>query len=227
MASSLSIVIPTYRAAGVLGQTLRGLIAAMAAGDETVVADGGSDDGTVEIAAAAGARVVAAPRGRGTQLAAGAAAAVNDWLLFIHADSLPGPNWRAAAGGHMADPANALRAGYFRLTLDDAAPAARRVERLAAWRARALGLPYGDQGLLVPRALYEAAGGYRPLVMMEDVDLVRRIGRDRLVELPAEATTSAARYRRDGWWARPARNILCLGLFFAGVPARWIERVYR
>ncbi len=227
MAAALSIVIPTYRAAGRLGQTLRGLAAAMVDGDEAIVADGGSDDGTAEIAAAAGARVVAVARGRGPQLAAGAAAAANDWLLFLHADTVPGPGWRAAAAGHMGDPANARRAGYFRLVLDDGAPAARRVERLAAWRARVLGLPYGDQGLLISTALYDAVGGYRPLVLMEDVDLVRRIGRARLAALPAEVRTSAERYRRDGWWARPARNLACLTLYFAGVPVRWIERVYR
>ncbi len=83
----------------------------------------------------------------------------------------------------MADPANAGRAAVFRFALDDATPAARRLERVVAWRCRTLGLPYGDQGLLLSRALYDALGGFRALRLMEDVDLIRRVGRARLVFL--------------------------------------------
>ena len=84
--------------------------------------------------------------------------------------------------------------------------AARRLERLVAWRCRVLALPYGDQGLLISRALYEAVGGFRPLPLMEDVDLVRRLGRSRLPPLPVPAVTSAERWRREGWRRRSARN---------------------
>src|SRR6185295_5190716 len=139
--------------------------------------------------------------GRGVQLAAGAAAARGDWLLFLHADTALAPGWREAASRHMA--AGPCRAGHFRLALDDEHPAARRIERLARWRCRLLALPYGDQGLLIARALLDEAGGFRPLPLMEDVDLVRRLGRARLAALDADALTSAQRYRRDGWWARP------------------------
>jgi hypothetical protein len=80
--------------------------------------------------------------------------------------------------------------------------------------------------LLVPRGLLEAVGGVRPLPLMEDVDLVRRLGRARLVALDAKATTSAARWERDGWWRRSARNLACLSLYLAGVPPAWIARIY-
>jgi hypothetical protein len=126
----------------------------------------------------------------------------------------------------MAAPANAGRAAHFAFALDDPAPEARRLERLVAWRCRVLALPYGDQGLLLPRALYEATGGYRPLPLMEDVDLVRRIGRRRLAALPVAALTSAERWRRDGWRRRSARNLACLSLWFLGVPPRVIARLY-
>jgi rSAM/selenodomain-associated transferase 2 len=223
MTLPLSIVIPTLNAEACIAAAVRAHGDATA---EVVVADGGSEDGTVAAAVAAGARVVIAPRGRGQQLAAGAAAATADWLLFLHADTRLADGWSAEAGRFIADPANALRAAYFSLRLDDDAPAARRVERLAMWRSHALGLPYGDQGLLLSRALYDAVGGFRQMVLYEDVDIVRRIGRARLAMLASPAVTSAVRYRRGGYWARPARNITCLALYFLGLPPQMIARLY-
>jgi rSAM/selenodomain-associated transferase 2 len=224
----LSAIIPTLDAAATLPATLASLAAARAEGllREVLVVDGGSADATVEVAAGWGARVVTTARGRGVQLAAGGAAAEGDWLLFLHADTRLGVGWAAAARAFMASPGAAGRAAAFRLTLDDSDPRARRIERLANWRAARLGLPYGDQGLLIARAFYRELGGYRPLPLMEDVDLVRRIGRRRMVILDAEAVSSAARYRHDGWWLRPLRNLALLGLYYLGAPPRLLHRLY-
>lgn len=206
-------------------QTLRALAAPAILG-EIIVADGGSHDGTVALAEAAGARVVIAPRGRGTQLAAGAAAARGEWLLFVHADCRLEAGWERAIETFIAKPGAGARAGYFDLRLDDEAPAARRLERLVAWRCRAFALPYGDQGLLIARPLHDAIGGFRPLPLMEDVDLVRRLGRDRLASLGAPILASARRYQRGGYLRRPLFNLFCLSLYFAGVPPRRIARLY-
>jgi rSAM/selenodomain-associated transferase 2 len=221
--AGLTAVIPTLNAAAGLGEILAALAGQV---DAVIIADGGSTDATLAIAQATGALVIDAPRGRGSQIAAGIAAAQTPWLLLVHADTRPGPGWRAAAAAFMADPANAGRAAHFRFVLDDAAPQARRLERAVAWRCRVLGLPYGDQGLLVHRDLLAAVGGVRPIPIMEDVDLVRRIGRHRLVALDAALVTSADRWRRDGWWRRSARNLSCLALWFAGVPPERIVRLY-
>jgi rSAM/selenodomain-associated transferase 2 len=219
----LAAVIPTLNAAQSLPATLAALAGRV---DRMVVADGGSTDATCAIAAAAGALVVQAPRGRGSQIAAGIAAAGAPWLLVIHADTRPAPGWQEAAAAFMADPANAGRAAHFRFALDDASPQARRLERAVAWRCRALGLPYGDQGLLVHRDLLARIGGFRAIPIMEDVDLVRRIGRRHLVALDAAFVTSAARWRAEGWWRRSARNLGCLTLWFLGVPPARIARLY-
>ncbi len=221
---TLAIILPTLDAAAGLPATIAAC--AEAAPAEILVVDGGSRDGTQAVARAAGARLIAAAPGRGVQLAAGAEAAGSDWLLFLHADTRPAPGWAQAARGFMADPANRGRAAHFAFALDDASPAARRLERMVAWRSRVLALPYGDQGLLISRALYRAVGGYRPIPLMEDVDIVRRLGRRRLLALPVPAVTSAERWRREGWIRRSARNLACLLLWFAGVPPRLILRLY-
>lgn len=227
MTGLLSIVIPTFNAAASLTPSLAAIERAPAGlVREVIVADAGSTDGTRSLAEAAGARVATAPRGRGPQLATGAEASSGDWLLFLHADTRLDPGWDEPVAGHIADPESKRRAAYFRFSLDDASRPARRLEAMVAWRSRALGLPYGDQGLLISRSLYDAVGGFRPLVLMEDVDIVRRIGRSRLTMLDVRAVTSSVRYRRFGYLARSARNLFCLSLFFAGVPSRWISRVY-
>ncbi len=222
----VSVVIPTLDAAADLPATLAELAGARLIG-EIIVADGGSSDDTVAIAGAAGARIVRAPKGRGTQLAAGAAAASGDWLLFLHADCRLAPGWEAAVEAFVAGPGVVGRAGYFAFALDDASRAARRLERMVAWRCRALGLPYGDQGLLIARPLYQAVGEFAALPLMEDVEFARRLGRRRLAPLGASAYASARRYREEGYICRPLRNLLCLSLYFAGVPPERIVRLYR
>lgn len=217
---ALSVVIPALNAAAALPGTL----AALEGADEVVVVDGGSGDGTAEVAEELGARVVTAPRGRGVQLAAGVVAARGRWLLLLHADTVLAPGWREAAAAHMA--AGTGRAGYFQFRLASQDPRARRLERVVAWRCRLMALPYGDQGLLIAQTLLRQVGGVRKLPLMEDVDLVRRLGRRRLVPLPADAVTSPARWERDGWGRRSLRNVACLALWHAGVPPRLIARLY-
>jgi rSAM/selenodomain-associated transferase 2 len=217
----LSVVIPALNAE----RSLPAVLARLRAAAEVVVVDGGSVDSTPEVAVRHGARVIAAPRGRGTQLAAGVAAARHAWLLLLHADTRLACGWDAAARTHISSFPD--RAGYFRFALDCSDPRARRLERLVAWRCRVFALPYGDQGLLIHSDLLQQVGGIRPLPLMEDVDLVRRLGRRRLTALDAAASTSAERWLRDGWLRRSARNLLCLSLWFAGVPPRHIARLYR
>ena len=189
--------------------------------------DGGSSDGTATIASGLGARVVAAPHVRAAQLRAGAMAARGHWLLFINADTRLAQGWAARVAGFIANPANLGQAAAFRFRLDDATPWARRFEALIERRSRWLALPTAPQGLLISRLFYDSLGGYHELPSMEDVEMIGRIGAERLRVLPIAAVNSVARYQGEGWWKRLARDALCVGLWLVGVPANRVARLYR
>lgn len=218
----IAVIIPTLNAEAGLAATLR----SVAEAEEVIVIDGGSEDATVRVAGLAGVRVATSARGRGQQLRAGADVATQDWMLFLHADTILAPGWRSIVDAHVRRTNAAATAGVFRFKLDDEAWQARVLEWLVALRVFLFALPYGDQGLLIHRSLYAALGGFRPLPLMEDVDFVRRIGRRRLRTLACAATTSVRRWREDGWLMRSARNVVCLTLFSAGAPIERIARLY-
>lgn len=224
----LSIIIPTLNSNESLGHTLNAIFATR--GDiacEVIVADGGSIDDTRLTATQGGAIFLETRRGRGWQLAEGVAAAAGDWFLFLHADTRLGAGWAPAVEAFTGDRGSDRRAAYFRFALDDEAVAARLMEFVVAGRSRLFGLPYGDQGLLIGRGFYESLGGFKRIPLMEDVNMVRRIGRRRLEALDVVALTSAERYRRDGYLRRPLRNLLCLGLYSVGVSPKRIDTLYR
>lgn len=219
---------PTLNAAPHLARSLAPLVSGVADGvvRELVIADGGSTDDTLTIAEGVGAQIVASARGRGAQLIAGAAAAKSPWLLFLHADTALSDNWGEEVARFMARADGAMRAAVFRFAFDDSSFSAGVVTFWVGVRNRALALPYGDQGLLVSRAFYDALGGYRDLPLMEDVDLVRRIGRARLQMLNARAVTSAEKYRRDGFGKRSRRNLGLVARYFMGADPTDLAKLY-
>lgn len=223
MRAPISVIIPTLNAERHLGACLTALMPGLEAGliRELVVSDGGSDDATVEIAKAWGAEVVQGPASRGGQLARGCAAAKGSWLLVLHADTVLSPGWVGPAVAHLGSE----RAGWFRLAFAKGGAAGRIVAGWANLRSH-LGLPYGDQGLLVPATLYLAAGGYPEHPLMEDVALARAL-KGRLISIDAVAVTCPARYHRQGWIRRGSRNLWTLLRYFAGVSPQRLAQNYR
>tara|TARA_R110000796_G_scaffold9758_2_gene33123 strand:- start:13147 stop:13830 length:684 start_codon:yes stop_codon:yes gene_type:complete len=227
MPAPLSIIIPTLNAAGDLPDCLQALMPGLELGliREVIVSDGGSEDATPRIAGDTGATFLTGAKGRGAQLAAGANAARGDWLLFLHADTILSPDWAERAAHHMERRAEAAAAFTLKYRSDDRA--ARWLEARANRRARILGLPYGDQGLLISRKLYEAVGGFADVPLMEDVMIARALGKKRLVLLSAEARTSAEKYERDGWRKRAWSNAWLLTRFLMGASPETLAKAYR
>lgn len=219
---TLDVIIPVLNGGERLAETL----AALPRVHQVIVVDGGSTDGSAALAAAHGARVLSSAPGRGQQLALGAEASTAPWRLFLHADTrLDDAAW-AALAAYIVRPDAGASAAVFRLRLDDPAWQARALELGVRLRVAVLSLPYGDQGLLIHRDLYGAVGGFAPLPLMEDVDLMRRLGRRRLCLLDGAAATSAERWRRRGWVRQTARNLRCLALYFLGVAPTRIATLY-
>ena len=218
----LSVIIPTLdegeRIIPTLG-SLKGLV------DEIIVSDGGSNDDTVAMSKSFGARVVRSVRGRGVQLKIGAEEAKGEWLLFLHADTVLSDGWFEETKEFMSK--GLQKAAVFQFVLDDTRQVARILEKGVSLRNKIFSLPYGDQGLLISQLLYKELGGFKSIPVFEDVDIVRRIGRRRLVFLKNFAKTSAARYTNYRIYYQSFRNLILLLNYFLGVSPKLLARFYK
>ncbi len=214
----ISVVIPTNNEAPQLERALQPLVAASMGGlvKQVIVADAGSTDDTLALAESAGCEITQSAQGRAKQMRAGASVAKGKWLLFLYADTVLREGWITEVEAFLQQPQARKRAAAFRLSFADAGPAARRAMQLARLRAQVMKLPYGDQGLLISRYLYDAIGGYPDIPAMEDVEIIRRIGRRRLTLLETEIVSSAEQHRRGGYDNRAWRNLVLMARYLMG-----------
>ncbi len=227
MRAPISVIIPTLNAAPALPETLARVMAGVDAGlvRELIISDGGSTDDVAKLADAVGATFVTGPAGRGGQLARGAEAAQGAWLLFLHADTHLPAEWVEEALGHISRPDAAL---VFSLSFRNAPEAMARITAMwANLRTRAFGLPYGDQALLISRALYDEIGGYPDQPLMEDVAIARALGRKRIVLSRRAVQTDPRRYQSGGWRAQGSRNLWRLLRYLFGVDPQQLARDYQ
>lgn len=225
MRAPLSVIVPTLNAEASLPNLLADLMAANEAGllREVILSDGGSTDDCQRIAEEVGAQWVSGPAGRGGQLRRGIDAAQGGWLLVLHADSHLPDGWVEAVAQHMGQ---SRKAGYFDLSFDARGLAPKWVASWANLRSRLLGLPYGDQGLLLSRVLYDKVGGYQDIPLMEDVAIAKAL-KGQLIPMNAPIVTSAAKYQKQGWLRRGARNLITLARYRAGTDPEVLVKAYR
>ncbi|MFM7675122.1 MAG: TIGR04283 family arsenosugar biosynthesis glycosyltransferase [Synechococcus sp.] len=233
MRPPLSVVIAARDEAARLPLLLADLAVAPELVREVLVVESGSTDATAAVARWAGARLLHSPPGRGAQLVHGIAAAEGPWLLLLHADVRLPPGWRqrlaSVLDGSHKPCRGRLRAWYFELAIAGAGPLLRLVALGAGLRSRFGQRPYGDQGLLLPRALHDRVGGMRPLPLMEDLEFVERLARvARLESLGLALEVDGRRWRRLGALATTWRNAQLRRAWARGVaPAVLAERYYR
>jgi rSAM/selenodomain-associated transferase 2 len=191
---------------------------------EVLVVDGGSTDGTPELARARGVRVLASERGRGVQLHAGAREARAAVLWFVHADTLVPADGAERILATLAAPA--VVGGYFRLRFDGKLRAARFHSALQPL-FNALGLVYGDAAVFVRRDAYDRVGGFRPYPLFEDLDLVRRLRRvGRLVRVRADVVASSRRFEGRSYTLTLVQWVSLQLLYWLGVPPDRLARLY-
>jgi rSAM/selenodomain-associated transferase 2 len=188
----LSVIVPALNEAAGIGRALQALAPLRARGQEVIVADGGSEDGTRELAAPLADRVLLAPRGRARQMNAGAAAACGDAFLFLHADSCLPPD-----ADHLILHALEKNSwGRFDVRIEAVHPLLRMVACAMNLRSRLTGIATGDQALFVRR---EAFAGFAEIPLMEDIAFCKAMKRRSPPAcLRERVTTSGRRWQRDG-----------------------------
>jgi rSAM/selenodomain-associated transferase 2 len=219
----VSIIIPTFNEAATIREAAEAL-QGLRGRAEVIIADGGSADGTAEVARGCGLRVIEAPRGRGQQMNAAARLARGEVLLFLHADTrLPS---EALAMIAEALERREVCGGNFSLIFDGGTRAARALTRLYPL-LRLGGMCYGDSAIFLRRSVFEALGGYREIPLFEDCDLYRRLRRaGRFVRLTGRATTSARRF--EGRFLRTFALWSALQvLYWLGIDPRRLDRAYK
>jgi rSAM/selenodomain-associated transferase 2 len=221
----ISIVMPVLNEAQGIEQALRALQPLRSGGHEVIVVDGGSTDGSAQLAAPLADRVLSVERGRANQMNAGAQAARGDVLLFLHADTRLPERAAQVVLGALASSGRVW--GRFAVRIGGRHWLLRLVGATMNLRSRLTGICTGDQAIFVLRDVFLRLGGYPPIALMEDIALSRKLRR---VSPPVCARvpvhTSARRWERGGvvrtillmWWLR-------LRYFFGASPTR-LARIY-
>ncbi|HAT15920.1 MAG TPA: glycosyltransferase [Microcoleaceae bacterium UBA11344] len=220
----ISIIIPALNEAPTIAQVIS--TARNAENVEIIVADGGSRDGTVEIAQYEADRVISTIPGRATQMNAGAIASTGDILLFLHADTYLPHGYDTRARQALAKPGTV--AGAFELKIDAPLLSLRLIEKGVNCRSHFLEMPYGDQAIFLKTATFNHIGGFPDWPVMEDFDLVRRLKKQGRIEiLPQAVLTSARRWQQLGVLKTTVINQIVIIAYFLGVSPDRLAFWYR
>ena len=221
---TISIIIPVLNEAETITTTLSTMINEERA--EIIVVDGGSNDGTPDLASSFGVKVLTTAPSKARQMNAGAKTANGEILLFLHADTLLPEHFAESIISAVYD--NGAVAGAFQLGIDSDAKGLRFIERVANWRSRYLQAPYGDQGIFVTKSLFHEIGGYPDMTIMEDYEFIRRLRqKGEIVTLNQSVKTSPRRWLRFGILKTWLINQIIIVAYHLGVSPQRLSYWYR
>ena len=223
MPAPISIIIPTLNSESDLYETLGSLFEGIENNliRELIISDGGSTDKTKLIADEVGAIVVEASCGRGLQISKGVDKSRGDWILILHADTSLSLGWSV----NLLQKIDRNFAHHFKLKFKSKSLFARIFEYWVQIRSKFLGLPYGDQGLLIHRDLLNTLGGFPKIPLMEDIALARKL-KSKTKLLDILAYTSAEKYHKNGWFRQSVLNFFLLIQYLLGKDPNQLFKVY-
>ena len=220
----ISIIIPALNEADHIKRTLSALTCKDRV--EVIVVDGGSHDGTADLAASLGAKVLTTVASKAKQMNVGANAASGEILVFLHADTRLPDQFEDPIINAVSQ--SGVAAGAFQLRIDSQARGLRFIERVANWRSRHLQIPYGDQAIFVTQRLFHELGGYADMEIMEDFEFVRRLRRKgQILIVNASVITSARRWLNFGIFTTWLLNQTILAGYYLGIPSQRLSHWYR
>ena len=222
MKNKITVVIPTLNASSTISFTLANVSKYI---NNIIIVDADSKDNTVQIAKKYKVKIIKSLANRGKQLHIGALSSNTDWLLFLHADTLLSKNSFKEMQKFIEMQPN--KAGYFMLKFNSNKYFASILEKIVYFRNKIFHLPYGDQGLLISKKLYKNIGGFAPIPIMEDVNIIRRISYRNLILINSYVITDASKYIEYGWIKRTFINVTCITLYFIGYDINKIHKIYK
>ena len=224
---SLSIIIPVLNEAGQINLTIEHLRRQnYKSSYEIIVVDGDPQGSTVENIHDKNVKIVITDKGRGRQMNAGASEASGEILLFLHADTTLPDNALGKISQTLKN--HDYVGGAFDLKIDSDRLFLRYISVRASFRSRWNRIPYGDQAIFIRKKYFDKIGGYKEIPLMEDVDLMRRIKKDRkkISILHDKVITSARRWESDGVFFTTMRNQVLVRLFYLGISPNRLAKYY-
>ena len=223
MPAPISIIIPTLNSETDLRETLVSLFEGIENSliRELIISDGGSTDKTKSIAYDVGAVLIEGPCSRGLQISKGVDKSRGDWILILHADTSLSSGWSV----NLLQKIDRNFAHHFKLKFKSKSLFARIFEYWVQIRSKFLGLPYGDQGLLIHRDLLNNSGGYPKIPLMEDIALARKLKR-KTKSVGILAQTGAEKYHKNGWLRQSMINFFLLAQYLLGKDPHQLFKAY-
>jgi rSAM/selenodomain-associated transferase 2 len=221
---NVTIVIPTYNAQKTIDKTLNNVSKKF---QNIIIIDGHSQDLTKKICKGYNTQFFTSKKNRGMQLKLGGEKANTNWIFFLHADSILQNDAIDEMAQFISIDKNHYRAAAFKLKFNQKRIYASFLSKIVLFRSKYFKLPYGDQGLIISKTFYNKIGGFKPLPIMEDVEIVKNIGFKNIRILDSYIITDSIRYKTQGWLIRPLINLYCLSLYFLGFNINLINKIYK